>query len=292
MAAKQLVLKDLHRAAKAIQNARAVVVTTGAGMGVDSGLPDFRGPTGFWKAYPSLKEKGLKLASTSNPQWFHNDPEFAWGFFGHRFNLYKKKDPHEGFQIILDWAKSKDYSYFVYTSNVDGHFQRAGFEVDRIVECHGTIHYMQCVDTRVYNQIWPTPPESVFDVDESTLRLRGSLPQGPPGLDCTLARPNILMFGDWDWISNRTDEQEQRFFHFQMTLQKEGGIPFVVLEIGAGLAVATVRHTSESLIGPGNKGTLIRINPMDPQVPNPERNISIQMNGLEALRAIRDMISQ
>lgn len=115
--------KELQRAVKAIRAAKALVFTSGAGMGVDSGLPDFRGPEGFWRAYPALKERGLRLESTSNPQWFERDPEFAWGFFGHRYNLYSQTTPHEGYHIILDWARQMENGYFAFTSNVDGHLQ-------------------------------------------------------------------------------------------------------------------------------------------------------------------------
>ena len=53
--------KSIKQAANLIYHAEAILVTAGAGLGVDSGLPDFRGKEGFWKAYPPLKEKGLSL---------------------------------------------------------------------------------------------------------------------------------------------------------------------------------------------------------------------------------------
>ena len=65
-------------------------------MGVDSGLPDFRGPQGFWRAYPVFR--GRRFEEISNPVWFRTDPEQAWGFFGHRLNLYRTTPPHAGFQ--------------------------------------------------------------------------------------------------------------------------------------------------------------------------------------------------
>ena len=43
----------IDRAADAIRTAEALLICAGAGMGVDSGLPDFRGPEGFWRAYPA-----------------------------------------------------------------------------------------------------------------------------------------------------------------------------------------------------------------------------------------------
>ena len=44
------------QAAFLIEQADALIVAAGAGMGVDSGLPDFRGKDGFWRAYPALRE--------------------------------------------------------------------------------------------------------------------------------------------------------------------------------------------------------------------------------------------
>ena len=46
-------------AADLISQADALVIAAGAGMRVDSGLPDFRGNTGFWKAYPALGKPDL-----------------------------------------------------------------------------------------------------------------------------------------------------------------------------------------------------------------------------------------
>ena len=94
---------DLRRAAKAIKESKAIVITAGAGMGVDSGLPDFRGPEGFWRAYPPLQKLGLTLPEMSTPRWFSSDSNFAWGFFGHRYNLYHNTQPHKGFSILRKW---------------------------------------------------------------------------------------------------------------------------------------------------------------------------------------------
>ena len=55
-----------EKAAQWIAGADALVITAGAGMGVDSGLPDFRGDSGFWKAYPALH--GYSFASMANPR--------------------------------------------------------------------------------------------------------------------------------------------------------------------------------------------------------------------------------
>ena len=79
-------MDSIECAALAIRNASSMVITAGAGMGVDSGLPDFRGDEGFWAYYPSLY--GHSFADMANPKWFEEDPYLAWGFYGHRQNLY------------------------------------------------------------------------------------------------------------------------------------------------------------------------------------------------------------
>src|SRR3954451_8848080 len=127
----------LQRSAQVIERADSLLIGAGAGMGVDSGLPDFRGNQGFWNAYPPYAKLGLDFAAMANPEWFATDPPFAWGFYGHRMNLYRQARPHEGFAVLRRWAGRMHGSAFVVTSNVDGHFQRAGFDPERILEVHG-----------------------------------------------------------------------------------------------------------------------------------------------------------
>src|SRR5262249_5999176 len=84
-------------AAEFIHTADALLITAGAGIGVDSGLPDFRGTQGFWRAYPVIARLGLSFAEMANPAWFRKDPRLAWAFYGHRLNLYRSTLPHNGF---------------------------------------------------------------------------------------------------------------------------------------------------------------------------------------------------
>ena len=72
-----------------------------------------------------------------------------------------------------------------------------------------------------------------------------------------LLRPNVLMFGDWGWLGQRTAAQRQR-----LEAWLGGTRRAVVIEIGAGLHVPTVRWFSENLGEP-----LIRINPTEPDIP-------------------------
>src|SRR6266853_6748314 len=92
--------EKVRLAAEAIKAADALLITAGAGMGVDSGLPDFRGTKGFWRAYPVIAKLGLSFEEMANPSWFKKSPELAWAFYGHRLNLYRKTVPHAGFKHL------------------------------------------------------------------------------------------------------------------------------------------------------------------------------------------------
>ena len=246
----------LHRSAEVIRSAEGLIITAGAGMGVDSGLPDFRSPEGFWRAYPPFSKLGLSFEELANPQWFERDPALAWGFYGHRFELYRQTSPHEGFAILRQWAAAKPNGYAVFTSNVDGHFQKAGFAEERIVECHGSLQHFQCVKP-CCAATWPAPVDTHFEIDPASMRAAGAL---PCCVRCGgLARPNILMFGDDAWSPGRTLAQQVRF---QAWLRSLARGKFAVMELGAGTAVPTVRLTSEQLAAAG-RVPLIRINPRD-----------------------------
>lgn len=270
--------EKLSEIKKMVRDARAVIITAGAGMGVDSGLPDFRGKEGFWNAYPVARKLNLQFHELANPRWFREDPALAWAFYGHRLNLYRKINPHEGFRLLLEYAKTRDSGYFVFTSNVDGQFQKAGFPADRVEECHGSIHHFQC-NGGCGGEIFPAPDRDI-PIDESTFRAELPLPTCP--VCGGNVRPNILMFGDYEWNGQRSEEQAERFQDlidgFRMAKIKP-----VVLEIGAGLSVPTVRMTSER-VARMTGGQLIRINPVDPDVP--AGGIGLPVGGLEGIRMI------
>jgi NAD-dependent SIR2 family protein deacetylase len=168
--------ESLQRAADAIAGADALLIGAGAGMGVDSGLPDFRGNEGFWNAYPPYKHLGLSFVQMANPRWFVSDPAMAWGFYGHRMNLYRATTPHAGFGILLRWAERMKAGAGVYTSNVDGAFQKAGFHPDCVMEVHGSCHWMQCLDSSCDAGLFPSDsvcPKDI-NVDPATARARPS----------------------------------------------------------------------------------------------------------------------
>ncbi len=275
--------KKIQEAALAIEKADAVLIGAGAGMGVDSGLPNFRGPEGFWEAYRPYKKLGLNFQGMANPALFSTDPELAWGFYGHRLKLYRTAQPHRGFEILKEWASKKAHGAFVYTSNVDCQFQKAGFSPERVAEIHGSIHWLQCTQNCGI-EIYPAGDLEI-KVDETTMKAVGSLPHCP---NCgALARPNILMFGDWTWNDSRTGLQEAAFEDWLNELEEAGARP-VVVELGAGTAIPTIRYKSEDLVS-RFKTTLIRINP-DEETKETSGQISLPLGAKAALVAIQELL--
>ena len=267
--------EQIYALKKLFKQADALVFSAGAGMGVDSGLPDFRGNQGMWQAYPELGRQKIDFTSIANPKAFKKHPRLAWGFYGHRLDLYRKITPHQGFKLLKNLAEKLGLPYFVFTSNVDGQFQKAGFDDQRIYECHGSIHHLQC-SVPCCNDIWEAKAIDP-EIDSEHCHWQNELPKC---IHCgALARPNILMFDDYDWISKRQEQQRQRLQHWT-----RGFSSIVVIEMGAGTAVPTVRYFSEQFAP-----NLIRINPREYQLPY-KGGISIAMNVKDATRTLFDLI--
>jgi NAD-dependent SIR2 family protein deacetylase len=271
------ILNDVFRAAKAIEEADALLITAGAGMGVDSGLPDFRGVNGFWREYPVIAKLGYSFEQMASPVWFARNPKLAWAFYGHRLNLYRNTKPHDGFQKLHEIGSQMAQGFFVSTSNVDGHFQVAGFDESQIEECHGSIHHLQC-SKPCSTDIW-VADDLELQVNEDTFEATGELPLCPK---CgAIARPNILLFGDGQWIEGRSENQERHLHSWLKSLKSN---QLVIIEIGAGTAVSTTRDRSEG-VAEYSSATIIRINPRDYRVPN-ARHISLPIGGLDGINAI------
>jgi NAD-dependent SIR2 family protein deacetylase len=164
----------------------------------------------------------------------------------------------------------------VFTSNVDGHFQKAGFDIDRIVEVHGSIHYLQCLVDCGMGLF--SADKAKVDVNPADMLAQRPLPACPA---CgSQARPNILMFDDMEWDSSRTVAQQARLKEW---LEAIGGSRLVIVECGAGMTIPTVRWYCETTAN-ARGATLIRINLREAAVP--KNQIGIAAGAMETLLAI------
>ena len=121
-----------------IATAKAVTVLTGAGISTDSGIPDYRGPSGVWTRDP----EAAKLVTLDA---YVNDPEVrrkAW--LSRRDHPAWHASPNPAHHALVDLERSGKLRAIV-TQNIDGLHQRAGSSPDLVIEIHGTIHEVACL---------------------------------------------------------------------------------------------------------------------------------------------------
>lgn len=267
-------------AAQIIARADGILFTAGAGLGVDSGLPDFRGAQGHWRAYPALADKPQDYSELASRPALHNDPSGAWGFWGHSMELYRQATPHEGFSIMRRWGERAERGYFVFTSNVDGQYQKAGFDAMAIHEVHGSIHWTQCTSWRC--KTVSSAAAIAPSLDRSNCRWVGELPRCACG---AMLRPNVFMFLDGpNWREGRYLEQQERMRAWLKTVKR-----LAIVEVGAGGAVPTVRMHGEKIVASTSEGRMVRINPKLSAVRRPV-DVGLKLGGKDGLRLIDSLM--
>jgi NAD-dependent deacetylase len=118
-----------------------ITVLTGAGISTESGVPDFRGPNGVWTKDPSAEALftiGNYLADRDvrRRSWQARLNHPAW-----------RAEPNAGHHAIADLHRSGRLRGLV-TQNIDGLHQLAGMPAEDVIEIHGTMHWVVCLDCR------------------------------------------------------------------------------------------------------------------------------------------------
>jgi NAD-dependent deacetylase len=159
----------IDRAARFLANARSVVVSTGAGMSKESGIPTFRdAPNALWAQFDAEK-----LAS---PEGFLRDPPLVWRWYEERRRMISTARPNPGHTAI---ARLEDHfeKFVVITQNIDDLHRKAGSR--NIVEMHGNIFRYKCFD--LSHPIDELPKDDLV----------------PPRCRCgSLIRPDVVWFGE------------------------------------------------------------------------------------------------
>ena len=150
-----------------LKNAKSVVVSTGAGVSAESGVPTFRGEEGLWKKF-----RAEELATFDA---FQANPELVWEWYQYRREIINKIKPNPGHHAIADMQKLYD-NFHLITQNVDGLHRVAGSE--NVVEIHGNIKRNKCLDCDEINY------------DEYFRKF-------PPMCECGgRLRPDVVWFGE------------------------------------------------------------------------------------------------
>jgi NAD-dependent deacetylase len=110
---------------------------TGAGISTDSGIPDFRGPNGFWKKNKPIYFQDFIDSAEMRDKYWEQSIQFK-----SNFEAYAPNFGHEAIANIIDRKKNGH----CITQNVDNLHQDGGLQVDQVTEIHGNATYAVCLD--------------------------------------------------------------------------------------------------------------------------------------------------
>lgn len=171
-------------AARAVDEAKKVVILTGAGMSTEAGVPDFRSQNGWWK---QIDPRTVATTEALEGQYglFHD-------FYSFRIRSLGDVRPHSGHAVIAKWEK-QGKAGAVATQNVDGLHQAAGSR--QVYELHGSILSCRC-------HACGRPAAQGTFLDKEACPCGGKL------------RPNVVLFGEslpsgaWDMALNRIERAD------------------------------------------------------------------------------------
>ncbi len=163
--------EDLDRVARAIVQHRSCVALTGAGISVESGVPDFRSTGGLWERFNPMEYATIAA--------FRADPHRVWQMLFELAEILAGAVPNSGHRAL---ARLEQLGLLqgIITQNVDGLHQDAGSQ--QVVEFHGSGRSLTCLSCGV------SLPEDKGSMDRSA---------GAPICKCgAVLKPNVIFFGE------------------------------------------------------------------------------------------------
>jgi NAD-dependent deacetylase len=204
---------DVRALATLLRERAPCVVLTGAGISTESGIPDFRSPTGIWAEYDPMEYATIDA--------FRRDPEKVWEFYALRLGVLAEAEPNAGHLAL---AELEHYGLVeaVVTQNVDGLHQRAGSR--EVIEVHGSIRTASCLRCGTRVELERAEPRC-------------------PSCDAIL-KPDVVMFGELlpEEAIDRSFELARRAGLFlvvgsALEVYPVAGLPDEALGAGAALAI-------------------------------------------------------
>jgi NAD-dependent deacetylase len=211
----------MNELGRLLRERQPCVVLTGAGISTESGIPDFRSPSGIWTQYDPMEYATIDA--------FRRDPEKVWDFYLLRLNMLADAEPNAG-HLALAQLERRGLVRAVVTQNIDGLHQRAGSR--DVIEVHGSIRAASCLRCGHRSPL-------------------GRAPDGPPPCpECgAILKPDVVMFGELLPMAAMERATE---------LAREAGL---LLVVGSSLEVYPVAGLPEETLSAGgglaivNRGT-------------------------------------
>ena len=203
------------------------VVLTGAGMSTESGIPDFRSPTGIWAEVDPFEVASIDA--------FRRDPLRVWRWYGPRIGGLLEAQPNAG-HVALAALERAGHVQAVLTQNIDLLHSRAGSE--EVVELHGSIREFLCLACGVV--------ETLDDV-LAQLDAREAPVCGACG---TIVKPGVVMFGELLPVASMERAEELcreagllLVVGSSLQVWPVAGLPGDTLRAGGALAILNLEET-------------------------------------------------
>ncbi len=147
-----------------IKKAKSIVVMTGAGISVDSGIPTYRGKDGYWKK----GSKNYRAQEVATRHFFEENPEEQWEYMFERYENMSNARPNPGHYAMVElenYCRKNKKSFTLISQNIDALHKKAGTE--NICEIHGNMSFARCSnrDCEQYDELidFPKPSEKSMD---------------------------------------------------------------------------------------------------------------------------------
>lgn len=156
-----------------VRSCQPCVALTGAGISTESGIPDFRSPSGIWARYDPMEYATISA--------FRRDPVKVWEFYSMRLGLLTRARPNPGHHALARLER-RGLVRAIVTQNIDGLHQRAGSR--DVIEVHGSIRTASCLACGMQ-----VPLSDVAAALDSA--------PAPPCPRCgEILKPDVVMFGE------------------------------------------------------------------------------------------------
>lgn len=260
----------LQQAKQAINNAEYILIGAGAGLSTAAGLE--YGGKSFQRDYKEFIEKyHFEDLYTASFYPFSSQEE-KWAFWAKLIKLNRFREPLRLYKELLELVKDKNY--FVITTNVDGQFETAGFNIEKIFAVQGDYRFLQC-ENACHNKLYDNK-EMVEEWLKHTENLKipkQLVPKCPVcggNMEMNL-RKDANFVQDENWY-----KQAQKYDEFLYRIENKN---VVLLEIGVGFNTpGIIRFPFEQMTYQHLKTILIRINKDYPMVRQEIENKAISFD--------------
>jgi NAD-dependent deacetylase len=202
------------------------VVLTGAGISTESGIPDFRSPTGLWAEFDPMEYATIEA--------FRSDPEKVWRFYGPRISMLTEAEPNPAHRALVE-LEELGFVDAVVTQNIDLLHARAGSR--EVIEVHGSIRTCTCPHCVASHSL-----ERVLGM------LRERSDEAPRCASCAaVLKPDVVFFGEL--LPERAMERASE-------LAREAG---VLLVVGSSLEVFPVAGLPQETLAAGGELAIVNL---------------------------------